>query len=276
MLYESMYFISGLTVFMTAVLIYAGTGRNPLIAAYRFVYELLHSWRFLFVFIAMSCVLLVNKYELKLESLMSSERKDFTSVFFGIEGHFGRDFQQLFHHVWVSQISAFFYVILLQSVLVASIGIYASQRNKVFLIASCYTVLLNYLIAIPFFLFFPISEVWSYAPAGVSFYMLEAFPKFEEIYRPLSGLDNCFPSLHTAISVSMAILAVRSGNRRWAAIACTIAVVIIFSIFYMGIHWLTDMIGGLLLSAISTTIAVHWASRTVRHTEAKPLMFQQR
>ncbi|ANS77240.1 phosphoesterase PA-phosphatase [Paenibacillus yonginensis] len=270
-----MYFISGLTVLMTAILIYVGTGRNPLIAAYRFIYELFHSWRFLLVFIAMCCVLVVNKYELKLESLMPA-RSNYTSVFFGIEGHFVRHFQQFFHHLWVSQISAFFYVIILQSLLVASIGIYAGQRNKIFLFASCYTVLLNYAVAIPFFLFLPINEVWSYTPAGVTFYMLEAFPKFEEVYRPLSGLDNCFPSLHTAISVSMAILAVRSGNRRWAAIACTSAVIIIFSIFYMGIHWLTDMLGGLLLAAISTTIAVYWASRTVRYAEAKPMLLQQR
>ncbi len=269
-----MYFVSALTVVMTAVLICFGTGRNPLSAAYLFAYELLHSWRFLLLFAAMACVLLVNKYELKLEHLMP-ERPDLTPVFFHLEGQFVHHFQQLFHQNWVTQVSAFFYVIMLQSVLVASIGIYAGQRNKVFLFAACYTVLLNYGIAIPFFLFFPINEVWSYPPANVTFYMLEAFPRFEEVYRPMSGLDNCFPSLHTSISVSMAILAVRSGNRRWAAIACTNAAVIVFTIFYMGIHWLTDMMGGLMLSAFATTLAVYWASRTVNARVNNPVLVHQ-
>ncbi|WP_223069201.1 phosphatase PAP2 family protein [Paenibacillus caui] len=263
MLYQSMYLVSLLTVLITIVLIFAGTGRNPFSAAYAFISELVRSWKFLLLFIAMTGALLVNKYELKLEHKLHGTA-DFTPYFFELEGHFVRNFQQLFHHLWVTEISAFLYVIVLQSLLAASIGIYAGQGNRVFLFATCLTVILNYAIAIPFYLFFPIGEVWSYAPSGAAFYMLEAFPHFEEVYRPLSGLDNCFPSLHTSISVSMAILAVRSGNRRWAAIACVLAVAIIFTIFYMGIHWLADMLGGLALSAFATTVAVRWASRAAR------------
>ena len=251
-----------LTIAATALLIWIGTRRNPLRAAYWFIYEFVTSWKFITLFIAMAGVLLVNKYELRLEHLLG-EHRDLTPMFFHIEGHFVRNFQQLFHQLWISETSAFIYVILLQSLLVASIGVFASQRNRVFLFATCLTLLLNYAIAIPFFLFFPINEVWSYAPAGVHFYMLEAFPTFEQIYRPLSGLDNCFPSLHTSISVSMAILAVRSGNRRLAITACTLAVAIIFTIFYMGIHWLMDMTGGLLLASLATTIAVRWAYHVV-------------
>ncbi|MFD2880164.1 phosphatase PAP2 family protein [Paenibacillus rhizoplanae] len=117
---------------------------------------------------------------------------------------------------------------MLQAVLAASLGIYLLDNNRVILYATCYTIILTYAIAIPFYLYFPVNEVWSYAPAGVRFIMLDAFPKFEQEYRPLSGLNNCFPSLHTAISVSMALLAYRSGNRRWMVISTISAVIIVF------------------------------------------------
>ncbi|AWB45700.1 inositol phosphorylceramide synthase [Paenibacillus sp. CAA11] len=262
MLYDSMYLVSLLTLLVTILLIWYGTGRNPFSAAYIFLHRLVTSRRFLLLFAIMAGVLVANKYELQLEKIIDS-KADFTPLFFHIEGHFVQNFQQLFHHQWVTEVTAFFYVVVFQSLLIASIGVYAGSRNYVYMYATCMTVILNYAVAIPFYLFFPVNEVWSYAPSGVTFYMLEAFPKFEEIYRPLSGLDNCFPSLHTAISASMAILAVRSGNRRWAITISICAAMIIFAIFYMGIHWLIDMLGGLLLAMVATTLAIKWAERLV-------------
>lgn len=97
--------------------------------------------------------------------------------------------------------------------------------------------------------------------------MLDVFPKFEQEYRPLSGLNNCFPSLHTSISVTMALLAFRSGNRRWMVITSISAVVIVFGIFYLGIHWLTDMIGGTLLAVLASTVGVQLAKLTLRGRE---------
>lgn len=261
LLYDSMYLVSLLTLVVTILMIWIGTMHNPFSAAFAFLRELVSSRLFLLLFVVMVGVLLANKYELQLEHVLNIHN-DFTSLFFEIEGHFVRNFQQLFHARWVTEVTAFFYVIVFQSLLIASIGVYAGSRNYTYMYATCMTVILTYAVAIPFYLFFPVNEVWSYAPSGVSFYMLEAFPHFEQIYRPLSGLDNCFPSLHTAISVSMAVLAIRSGNRRWAVIVNFCMVIIVFAIFYMGIHWLIDMIGGLILALVSTTISIRWAEKT--------------
>lgn len=156
---------------------------------------------------------------------------------------------------------------MLQSVLAASLGVYLLDKNRVMLYATCYAIIINYAVAIPFYLYFPVNEVWSYVPAGVRFTMLDVFPKFEQEYRPLSGLNNCFPSLHTSISVTMALLAFRSGNRRWMVITSISAVVIVFGIFYLGIHWLTDMIGGTLLAVLASTVGVQLAKLTLRGRE---------
>ncbi|GGH29616.1 phosphatase PAP2 family protein [Paenibacillus segetis] len=260
MIFESMQTISLLTGLISILLIWICSIKNPLSSISSLVRELLTSRKFLILFLFMIGVLLINKYELSWEESMDYTA-DFTSWVFQLEGHFVQAFQNLFHTPWITGVTSFFYLVVFQALIIASLGIYAGDRRKVFLYATCFTVIINYLIAIPFYLFFPVNEVWSYPPAGVSFIMLDAFPNFNIIYRPLSGINNCFPSLHTSISVSMAILAVRSGNRRWATFAVLSAFIIVFSIFYLGIHWLTDMVGGIALATFASWLGINLAKR---------------
>ncbi|KUP22727.1 phosphoesterase PA-phosphatase [Paenibacillus sp. DMB5] len=251
------------TIVIVVLLIWLGSRRNPLSAFLELGRELLRSYKFLLIVAGMISVLTLNKYELQIEKKMHLG-SDFTSFIFGLEGHFVQHVQQLFYAPWLTPVIVFFYIFMLQSVLGASLGVYLLDKNRVMLYATCYTIMLVYAVAIPFYLYFPVNEVWAYAPAGVRFTMLDVFPRFEQEYRPLSGLNNCFPSLHTAISVSTAILAYRSGNRRWMAITTVSAALIVFGIFYLGIHWLTDMIGGTILAVVSTSVAVQLAKLTLR------------
>ncbi|CAH1196823.1 hypothetical protein PAECIP111892_02338 [Paenibacillus auburnensis] len=266
LLYQSMNHVVLYTVVIVVLLIWLGTRRNPLLAFLEIGRELLRSYKFLLIIAGMISVLTLNKYELQIERKMHLG-SDFTSFIFGLEGHFVEYVQQLFYSPWLTPIIVFFYIFMLQSVLAASLGVYLLDKNRVMLYATCYTIMIVYAVAIPFYLYFPVNEVWSYAPAGVRFTMLDVFPRFEQEYRPLSGLNNCFPSLHTAISVSTAILAYRSGNRRWMVITTVSAVMIVFGIFYLGIHWLTDMLGGTLLAVLSTSAAVQLAKLTLRSGE---------
>lgn len=266
MLYQSMNLVVVYTVVLVVALIWIGTRRNPLIALVEIGRELLRSYKFILIIVGMFSVLALNKYELQIEQKMHLT-SDYTAFIFGLEGHFVRHVQELFYAPWLTPVIVFFYIFMLQSVLAASLGVYLLDKNRIMLYATCYSIMITYAVAIPFYLYFPVNEVWSYLPAGVRFTMLDVFPKFEQEYRPLSGLDNCFPSLHTAISVSMALLAYRSGNRRWMLITTISAVIIVFGIFYLGIHWLTDMLGGTLLAVLSTTVAVQLAKITLRSGE---------
>ncbi|MNO78111.1 undecaprenyl pyrophosphate phosphatase [compost metagenome] len=263
-----MNFVVLYTVVIVTVLMWLGARRNPLLAFVEIGRELVRSYKFLLLVAGMFGVLALNKYELQIERKLHLT-SDYTSFVFGLEGHFVRDLQQLFFTPWLTPIIVFFYIFMLQAVLAASLGVYLLDKNRVMLYATCYAIILNYAIAIPFYLYFPVNEVWSYVPAGVRFTMLDVFPRFEQEYRPLSGLNNCFPSLHTAISVTTALLAFRSGNRRWMAITTVSAVIIVFGIFYLGIHWLTDMLGGTLLAILSTTVAVQLAKLTLRSGEGR-------
>lgn len=96
MLYQSMNHVVLYTVVIVILLIWISIRRNPLMAFVELGKELLHSYKFLLVIVGMISVLLLNKYELQIEQKMQLA-SDYTSVFFGLEGHFVQTVQQIFY-----------------------------------------------------------------------------------------------------------------------------------------------------------------------------------
>jgi membrane-associated phospholipid phosphatase len=246
-----------LIVITVYVLLFLSLKRNPLYpfhAAGVFVQELFTNRKFMLHLLGIVVILFFNKVEISLENSMQSQ-SDFTPSVYGLEGDFVAVFQRLFENDMLTSFLTFFYVVVFPAVMIASIGIYAYQRNFKLFYAVCYALMINYMIAIPFYLFFPVTEVHAFNP-NVKFLMLDAFPTFENDYRPLSDLDNCFPSLHTSISVTMAMIALKSKNGFWKIFAPASAAIVIFSIFYLGVHWLTDMAAGMVLGLLAARIAL--------------------
>ncbi|GIQ70137.1 hypothetical protein XYCOK13_29610 [Xylanibacillus composti] len=261
-LFHSMPHVMAYMIVTMAVLTGFVTRKQPLGAAATFIRQLWTSRKHLYHFIAVLCILLINKLELQVENHLGKQ-PDFTASFYKLEGNFVYLVQSIFEHPWLTAYTSFFYVVVFSAILMASMVIYSFQRNDTLFYALCYAIMLNYMIAIPFYLFFPVKEVWAFPPIEVRFLMIDVFPTFETTYRNLSGLDNCFPSLHTSLSVTLAILATRSGSRRWKWFTIWSAITVIFSIFCLGIHWFTDMIGGLLLGWFAATFALRLAERDV-------------
>jgi membrane-associated phospholipid phosphatase len=219
--------------------------------------------KYFFHFAALMLILFCNKLELSIEANMNVTH-DFTPLFQSIEGHFVADLQHTFHNDILTAVLAVMYVVVFQALLIASVGIYTYQdKSRRMYYAICYAIMLNYLVAIPFYLFFPVNEVWAH-DSSVRFLMLDVFPNFETQYRSLSGINNCFPSLHTSISVTLAVLAIRSGNKRWAWLCGISALLIIFAIFYLGIHWLIDMCGGVILGLFASTVGMRLSAVSLR------------
>lgn len=259
-LFESMTSLTIYSVVVVAVLLTFGTGRQPLITVWLFLKSLAMSRNYLLFLAAMFAILVLNKNELRLEHWLKVPY-DLTPVLTGWEGDWMLWVQKTFHSDLLTGISATFYLVVFQSVMIASVGIYTFHNMRKLYYAFCVALLLNYFIAVPFYLFVPVNEVW-YALPEVKFLMLDAFPAFESHYRALSGLNNCFPSLHTSISVTMALIASRSGIRRWAIFTWIHAAIIVFTIFYLGIHWFTDMLVGLALASFAAAVGLRvgeWA-----------------
>jgi membrane-associated phospholipid phosphatase len=240
-----------LTVFFS---IWITTRKIPFFAAGSFVQEVFTSRKFAFHFLGLAAILFINKLEQWAAGKMHF-KNDFTPYIYSLEGNFVSWFQHLFMSDTVSTITIFIYVLIFPTLMITSVFVYTYQKNYKMFYTVCYAIIINYLIAIPFYLFFSVSEVWFVRP-DVQALMMHAFPTFETDYRPTSGLMNCFPSLHTSISVSMAFLAIKYKNVFWSRFTIISCIGIIFSIFYLGIHWLTDMTGGLVLGVAAARLGI--------------------
>ncbi len=125
-----------------------------------------------------------------------------------------------------------------------------------------------YVVSLPFFLFFPVPERWAWPDSGAILLSDLWAPALIEAFRPISGLDNCFPSFH----VSLTTLAVGLGfvhrlRHRWAALC--LGLLVIISTVVLGIHWLTDVVAGLATGVLAVALAL-LAERRVHDLRSLP------
>jgi membrane-associated phospholipid phosphatase len=115
-------------------------------------------------------------------------------------------------------------------------------------------VAINYLVSLPFFIFFPVPERWSSPVTEAMLLSDRVSDKLIEFFRPMSGLDNCFPSFHVSLTVLFvgACFMFRVPMRMSALVFGT---TIVLSTFALGVHWIPDMIAGFALGIASLLLA---------------------
>ena len=101
------------------------------------------------------------------------------------------------------------------------------------------------LMAVPFFLFFPV-KVSSLYLSDVEALMYELSPAIQYGIYSTDTLVKAFPSLHTGLSVLAALYA-RKADQQYAYTTGVLAVSIVFSTLYLGVHWITDAAFAVLL-----------------------------
>jgi hypothetical protein len=126
-----------------------------------------------------------------------------------------------------------------------------------------FAIALNYLLAMPFFLFVPVPERWAFPGAKANLMSDLLSTHLIEAVRPISGLDNCFPSVHVALAAQVIFLVYWSRSPWRHSLACLSATVIL-STFFLGIHWLPDMAMGLATAGLSFAVAVQVSRRWYR------------
>ena len=76
-----------------------------------------------------------------------------------------------------------------------------------------------------------------------------------DFIRPMSGLDNCFPSSHTSLTVVAVLMCfVFKLPLRFSALA--LGATVALSTFVLGIHWLADVLAGVAMGVIAVTAAL--------------------
>jgi len=178
---------------------------------------------------------------------------DFTDLIHSLEGDFIYYFQSTFESKYLTNFFAPFYIVSYIFVNYFSVIYFAFQKHARLTTKMAINYMVIYVISIPFYLFTPV-DVTSNVIKDVNPILYEYSPVFHEFFAKVDPLDNCFPSLHIAIPFSLFLLMwhhrKRNNDRRfdrYLYIVIAINLLYVFAILYLGVHWLIDIIGGVLV-----------------------------
>ncbi|RDI69804.1 phosphatase PAP2 family protein [Halopelagius longus] len=97
----------------------------------------------------------------------------------------------------------------------------------------------------------------NFMPELVESLLYTTWPEAQLLTTEVNRNTNVFPSLHTSLSVTVALLAYRFRHvyPRWYPISVALAASISVSTMYLGIHWATDVVAGLAVAGLSVSVA---------------------
>jgi membrane-associated phospholipid phosphatase len=92
-------------------------------------------------------------------------------------------------------------------------------------------------------------------------------PNVNEFFMNYDTFNNCFPSMHIGypVAILLTMLINVKGYRGYKYFMLAMIGLIAVAIVYLGIHWLTDIIGGVLIAVIGVIITERYAERFWRH-----------
>lgn len=91
--------------------------------------------------------------------------------------------------------------------------------------------------------------------------LYDAVPRAHYLTNTINENTNVFPSLHTSLSMTVFFLAwlTRDKYPLWVPVAGVLAISIVTSTMYLGIHWFSDVIAGTILALLSVYIGVNYS-----------------
>ena len=124
------------------------------------------------------------------------------------------------------------------------------------------TFAINYSLGLVCYILFISYGPRNLIPDTVHPLLYSTYPESQILTGQVNANTNVFPSLHTSLSVSSALLAYRTRESypAWAVLSIPIAVSIIVATMYLGIHWGTDVCAGSVLGAGSVLLAERYVS----------------
>ena len=179
---------------------------------------------------------------------------DMTPYIYAIEGDIVVWVQETFRADWLDSVMTHFYISGFMFITYASIFYvaYFDDRWMADRIALC--IAWVYILAIPFYLFFNVRVTGFYIEdMDAIAYTLN--PEIETWFRRIDAFSNCMPSLHIAVPFSIWLTFRKHDHdgrwKRFQNMTLIYIIITAFSIVYLGIHWFSDIIGGMMIGALT-------------------------
>jgi membrane-associated phospholipid phosphatase len=150
---------------------------------------------------------------------------------------------------WIPVLVYFFvfiYIIFYPFTLWFSLIYFVLTDQKKSMKTFAYGFVLIYLFTLPFYLFLPITNVYTYF--GSASALNSVIPGINQFFYATTTNNNSFPSLHVAMALLITYTVSLTNNKRYTYLAYFSAVSVICSVIYLGIHWITDVFGGILIA----------------------------
>ncbi|QLH80288.1 phosphatase PAP2 family protein [Halosimplex pelagicum] len=153
---------------------------------------------------------------------------------------------------YFSGVYVFGYAFLLTFPVVAYLACEDDRPVRTLLVA--YAV--NYALGLVCYVLFISYGPRNVTPEAVRSLLYTNWPQAQLLTGRVNRNTNVFPSLHTSLSVTVALVAGRYRDRfpRWYPVAGALAASIAVSTMYLGIHWATDVVAGAALAVVAVAV----------------------
>ncbi len=190
--------------------------------------------------------------------LMASTGLDMTPWIYAIEGDLVLHVQQFFEAQWLTVTLTHFYVAGFMFICYVSVFYFAYFDDRWMADRVTLTIAWVYILAVPFYLFFNVRVTGAYIPEMETLaYSLN--PEISDWFRRIDPFTNCMPSLHIGIPYAVWLCIKRfDHDERWALYRKIVFVYVLltaFTIIYLGIHWIIDIAGGMIVAYFAVNLA---------------------
>ena len=211
----------------------------------------------------------INLIETKIESIVRDRfgwgvdlGNQLAAAFRGLEGNLSFGSHDVTNWLAVYGYSVAYFFVLPALGLAVAVVLWRREDVQAYRIL-CLSIAADYLISLGFFLFFPVPERWSYADSGAILLSDRWSSQLIELVRPISAMDNCFPSTHVSLTIVLILVSYMAGLRFRHTI-CALGTSVALSTFALGIHWLPDIVAGVAVGVLSVSLARSVESRRNR------------
>ena len=194
----------------------------------------------------------------------------FTHYIHGFEGELTLWVQQSFRNEILSDVLSFHYLFVYLFLIWFSPIYYILCRDEVMADKAVLNYSMIYVLAVPLYLFFNVEVTSSYIPGMDALLYHDSW--YLEFVTNNDPMDNGIPSLHFGLPVGLLIINrlhcrekgidIREWrHREFDLFVMANCFVYLFSIQYLGIHWILDIIPGIILAVICAYFVHEWQPR---------------